>query len=284
MKKATAFCLVMILLCTMLAGIAYADGETWHCETCDADRDTAFCPVCGAKRPDPEPSVWYCPTCGKEISNEYSFCPDDGTAKPGSVSVWPKRDLTGTPVTIKPYPTNKDPDKTMRRQAYLGPDKNKYPGAGSYRPGMVTSAAALFREGDYIFVDLLYHEKEKRVVYFLDYSLQEVPASLEFVSLTGQPATVSTGAVAMMGPGSDYEVLEISVKSKYADWDIDDLVDQFAGSYEIWRALQSNRYTVIVDEGTDITVFFEYNGWLFAEFGTAIGNVRAWLPANAVVQ
>ena len=280
MKKATSICLVVILLSALFAGFACADGETWHCDTCDADRNTAFCPVCGAKRPDSEPSVWYCPTCGKEISAEYSFCPDDGTERNLTTAAWPSRNLSGTPVTVKPYPN--DPGKNMRRQAYLGPNKNKYPGAGSYRASMVTNASAIFRDGDYVFVDLLYHGDEKRVVWFHTDSLADIPASLEFVSLTGYPATVKTAAVAMMGPGADYEVQEITEKSKYADWSFEDLVGRFGGSYEIMQALQNNKYTVVVEPETRIDVFFECGGWVYAEFGTAVGNIRSWLPADAV--
>lgn len=195
---------------------------------------------------------------------------------------WPSRDLSGVSVTVKPYPN--DPEKTMRRQAYLGPDKNSYSGAGAYRPGMVTSATALFREGNYVFVDLLYHQDEKRIVYFLTDSLKDVPASLEIVTLTSLPARVTRGVVAMMGPGSDYEVLEITEKSKYADWDLAALAGKFGGSYEIGLALQGNKYSVVVEPEDTVNVFFEYNGWVFAEFGTAIGNVRAWLPSDSVTQ
>ena len=31
---------------------ASATDQTWYCNTCKEDRDTAFCPVCGTARPD----------------------------------------------------------------------------------------------------------------------------------------------------------------------------------------------------------------------------------------
>ena len=255
MKKTSVICLLILFVCMLLASFASADGSSWYCETCREYRDTVFCPVCGAKKPDTKP--------------------DSGS------SVWPHKELTRTPVTIKAYPKSKS---ELRRQAYLGPDKNKYPGGGAYRPAMVAGANALFREGNYIFVDLLYHEEEKRTVYFLNDSLEEVPNSLEFETLTGIPAKVCRETIAMMGPGSDYRVLEISVKSKYANWSLEELVSKFGGSYEIQRALQNSRYTVVLEQGTSVSVFFEYNSWAFAEFDTAIGRVRAWLPADSVTK
>ena len=205
---------------------------------------------------------------------------DDETDSPASgESLWPQQTLTGTPVVIKEYPKGKE---DYRRQAYLGPDKNKYPGAGAYRTLGVTDAKALFREGDYFFVDLLYHGREKRMVYFLNDSLLEIPDSLEPVTLTGIPAVLGTEAVAMMGPGEDYRVLEISVKSKYLDSTWAQLEQKFSDWKKIRSALRSSRYTVILEKDTEVSVFFEYNGWLFAEFGTEIGNGRAWLPADSV--
>ena len=259
MKKTSVICLMKLLLYALLMATAYADGETWHCETCDAERDTAFCPVCGAKRPDPEPSVWYCPSCGKEISGEYSFCPDDGTAKTtGFISTWPKRNLTGSPVTLKPqiydvwhyYESD-----TFCRQAYLGPDKNKYPGAGSYRINTVNGATAILREGNYILVDLVYHGTKKRVVYFQADTLQDVPASLEITTLKGLPAKICKTATFMTGPGDDYEKLEI-----------DEQLEK-----------------ILVPE-MEIIVFFECNGWVYTEFGTDRSSIRAWLPVDAVTQ
>ena len=161
---------------------------------------------------------------------------------------WPVRDLSGVPVSLKPFAN--DPNKEMRRQAYYGPEKKKYPGAKSYRPGMVNSATAIFRDGDYILVDLLYHENEKRFVYFTtDSLLEDPPASLEIAPSEVYSAKTSKATKATMGPGWDYEALESTINA-----------------------------------GAELAVFFEYNDWVFAEFYTSVGIVRAWLPADAVTQ
>ena len=194
---------------------------------------------------------------------------------------WPTRDLDGTPVTIKTFP--RDNDNSMRRQAYLGPQKNKYVGANSYRPRMVTSATAVLREGDYVLVDLLYHEHEKRFVYFSVDSLQEVPYSLSLETLELHPATMSRSVIALYGPGTDYEEVVIRVQSKYANWSWEQLEEKFSYDWEkIDKALRKNKYTVVVEAGRTVNALFEYNGWVFAEFDTDVGLARAWLPADAV--
>ena len=42
-----------------------------------------FCPECGAKKPEPKPDGWTCPTCG--AVNKGKFCPECGTKKPAGV-------------------------------------------------------------------------------------------------------------------------------------------------------------------------------------------------------
>ena len=37
-----------------------------------------------------------------------------------------------------------------------------------------------------------------------------------------------------------------------------------------------------LEEGTDVNVFFETEGWVFAEFDCEMGTIRAWLPAEYV--
>ena len=57
---------------------AQTEQDGWIC-TCGQHVKTAFCPVCGAKRP--EPAGWTCPNC-KRAGIQSGFCPDCGTKKP----------------------------------------------------------------------------------------------------------------------------------------------------------------------------------------------------------
>ena len=82
MKRILSVILAAACLLAFAVGAASADGGTWRCVTCGEDRDTAFCPVCGAARPAEETEdTWICPACGKELPAEYAFCPDDGSGK-----------------------------------------------------------------------------------------------------------------------------------------------------------------------------------------------------------
>ena len=299
MKRASAICLVMILLCTLLAGTVLAEETTWHCETCDADRDTAFCPTCGAKRPEAEPEPepeaepeteveevaepgpWICPTCGKEVAADYGFCPDDGTKK----SPWPHRELTGTAVKLKKYVGNSPlvARTGLKRQAYLGPDKNKYPGAGSYKPEVTPVCSAYFREGEYVYVDIPNPGKKGKCVYFMDYSLVEVPETVEDVTLEGIPAKMVREETAILGPGTEYEELDITetAKAKGYYWHGGYYVQAAPGQ---WMYIEgaADTYVVVLQPDTELVVFFEYKNWVFTEFETAVGPVRAWFPAEAV--
>lgn len=294
MKKVSVICLVMIMLCTLLTGTVHAEETTWHCETCDADRDTAFCPTCGAKRPEAEPEAetetepeeaadgtWICPTCGKENAAEAAFCPDDGTRK----SVWPHRELTGTSVKLKKYAGNNPKYIRMgiKRQAYLGPDKNVYPGAGSYKPEVTPVSGAYFREGKYVYVDIPNPAKKSKCVYFMDDSLLEVPEAVEDVTLEGIPAKMVREETAILGPGTEYEELDITEVAKMKGiYMHGGYYVQAAPSQWYYVEAASETYVVALQPDTEIVVFFEYKNWVFTEFETAVGPVRAWFPEDAV--
>lgn len=293
MKRASAICLVLMLLCTLFAGAVHAEEATWHCETCDADRDTAFCPVCGAKRPEAEAETeteteeaaegtWTCPTCGKEIAAENSFCPDDGTKK----SVWPHRELTGSQVKLKKY-AGRNPRYMrvgIKRQAYLGPDKNVYPGAGSYKPEVTPVSMAYFREGKYVYVDIPNPGKKNKCVYFMDDSLVEIPATVEDVTLEGIPAKMVREETAILGPGTEYEELDITetVKAKGIYWNGGYYIEVVPGQWQYNGKATGDTYIVVLKPDTEIVVFFEYKNWVFTEFETPVGPVRAWFPEDAV--
>lgn len=221
---------------------------------------------------------WFCPKCGKSCSDDYSFCPFDGTAKPAmeSTSSWPKWDLEGVEVTLKPLG-----DPEHRHQSFFGPNST-YDGSGAYKPEKVKSARALFREGNYVLVDMDYQTAGKRCVYFKLSSING--PEIEEMTLTPCPAHTTELLVAMCGPGADYETVVQKSPSKYADWHIDDIVTYFPGSMEIHEALKVQRNTVFLEPEADVNVFFETNGWVFAEFVCELGSIRAWLPAVCIAQ
>ncbi len=274
---------------------AAANDTTWHCDNCDADMDTKFCTICGAKRPDsagtpepeatPEPTAeltpeptpepepestgWICPVCGAEYPEDYLFCPKDGSRKgeaeqpepdgpePGtSAHAWPEMPMDGISVKLSSL------DKDNRHQSYFGPDRKKYPGAGAFVPRNTRAATALFIDSGYILVDLDYPAVGRRCVYFMPYSIKNTSGrEIPEVTLTAHSAEVTESVQPAYGPGENYDVLKKSEKAKNG---------------------QMMQKPTILEAGTEIDVFFEMNGWVYAEFQCNLGLVRAWVPADAV--
>ena len=59
--------------------------NAWTC-TCGATATGKFCPECGAKRPEPQPSVGWTCTCG--AVNAGKFCPECGAKRPAGAPVY----------------------------------------------------------------------------------------------------------------------------------------------------------------------------------------------------
>ena len=158
---------------------------------------------------------------------------------------WPVISLTGYGTALKP-----SKDESRRYQSTFGPGRS-YPGAGAYKPYKVTSMTALMREGEYVLVDMSYKTVGRRILYFKDSSLTNAMA--ETANYPAYSAVTTTWIQPMFGPGYAYDEVE----------------DQ-----------KNNRVTL--GAGNRVNVFFEANGWVFAEFGCSLGVIRAWLPADQV--
>jgi len=249
MRKALSIVLSIAIFVTIIPCIAIADGSTWHCDICDADRDGNFCYVCGAQRPAAETANWTCPTCGTALSAEYIYCPNDGTEKAITSNSWPRKSMIGTNTSLRRL--KKDSD---RHQSFFGPGK-QYPGAGAYKPHKATSVTAFFTEGDYVYVDLIYPSVGRRCLYFSKSSLSGVTVE-EFDSLA-YPAKTTNDIQPLYGPDTKYDKVCETTKS-------------------------GKTVSVIIPANTDIFVFFESNSWVFAEFSSHIGMIRAWLPSKFV--
>lgn len=212
---------------------------------------------------------WVCAVCGRTFPENVKLCP---YCFPNiTAAKWPVLALPDQPVKLRSLG-----DASSRHQAYYGPGKS-YPDAGAYKPGTAKKVNALFRDGEFILVDMDYQTAGRSCLYFR-YSAVEGTVTEEMPS-TPVPAKTASLVMPTLGPGPEYLTLVQSTPSKYADWDIDALVSKFAGSEEINRALQPVRNTVYLEPDTDVNVFFETNGWVFAEFQCPVGLVRAWIQA-----
>ena len=164
---------------------------------------------------------------------------------------WPEREFYGTGIALKALPNN----KSIKRLSYLGPNSNMYARGGEFKASSVQNAIALFREGDYALVDFYYPATGKCCLYFAVKDLTS--RDIEQVTLTGYPARVLSEVQPNEGPGYDYRLLE-------------ELTPRMAIKQ------------VYLRPGTQVTVFFEMNGWVFIEFTGSIGRARAWVPASCV--
>ena len=138
-------------------------------------------------------------------------------------------------------------DATSNKQSYSGPSKN-YSEAGSFVPVNMSRTDGLFKEDRYILVDMNYSTIGLRRVYFrcgIFRSTYDVPEA----TLTGYPALTTEPVTAWYGPGTKYnEFPEASLGAN-----------------------------------APVTVFFEEDGYVFAEYQTAFKLVRAWIDAAYVV-
>lgn len=263
MKKYLALLLAVACLFSLVS-VANAGGKTWHCDTCDADRDTEFCPECGKQRPADQTD-------------------EEEQSKP-----WPVRNLVETDTKLTSLG-----DSDQRHQSYLGPSKD-YPGDGAYKPGKASSVKALLREGDYVLTDLTYPTVGRRILYFKASALKN--NDVESVNLTGYPARTIGTVIPKQGPGSVYDNLMQTKKQDMSDYTYEEFYwydwengEWYYGSY--WYNYEngslvlepgSNVFVIYLPENTEVSVFFETNGWVFAEFNCSLGKVRAWLPAATV--
>lgn len=151
------------------------------------------------------------------------------------------------PITYQQWPVSAYPlPEDQRVQSRCGPAKT-YHGAGGYKTYKMTSTNALFIEGSYMLVDLDYTTVGRRRVYFPISAFSDTQ-NVPQVSLSATPAYTTADLIPTFGPGMEY-----------------DTFDEAA-----------------ISSGTTLSVYFEENGWVFAEFACALGTVRAWIPADQV--
>lgn len=133
-----------------------------------------------------------------------------------------------------------------RVMAYLGPSRN-YAETAAYKPNKMARADGLFIEGSYVFVDMNYPSVGVRRTYFSKGTFKST-GSVPEVTLIGYPAVTTQSIDARYGPGYIYDPFpEASIAA-----------------------------------GTALTVFFEEDGYVFAEYEAGSELVRAWIVADSV--
>ena len=296
-KIGTALMLALVFTLQLcMVGNSLASGKVWHCDTDNIDIDSDFCPKCGATRPvlttsaTSQSDTWICPTCGKKLPIDYNYCPDDRTEKTISqYGPWPIRNLNGTSMSFVPSGKTK-------RQAYYGPSR-EYAQGGAFYTSNIKEANFISQEGDYILVDMKYSQSGKRCVYFQSSCFVDRPDEEEH--LEGYPAVTTSKVQLYQGPGKDYDPLrkltprpkppKEEKKSDKKDKSGNDKETKEKSKSEKKESGKKTEPTtfmvssnIFLNEGTNITVFFETNEWVFAEVNTSDMLFRAWLPVNRI--
>ncbi len=137
-------------------------------------------------------------------------------------------------------------DKITRVQARTGPSKN-YSEAGAYKTLKMSRTDGLFVEGTYVLVDMNYPTVGVRRVYFPKGTFHNTYTVPE-TTLAGYPAVTTQAVSPRYGPGFIYDPFPEAA----------------------------------VAAGTSVTVFFEENGYVFAEYEAGFQLLRAWINAADV--
>ena len=216
-----------------------------------------------------EASSWDCPECGR-TGNTGNYCgtcacpapwgreTDDSAVSPSTTetqsieSTSETTSLPDVPVLSKTYPGSdahlrKSSDDGFRVYSYTGPSKTFVP-SGGYKPYKQRKITVFFEEDNWVLADVLYQTAEERVVYLPKSSFDSIGNIPVVTELGYYIGTVTTNVEPSWGPDNRFN----SVKS------------------------------LMINEGTKAKVYFQENGFVYAEYECEKGTVRMWLPANSI--
>ncbi len=168
-----------------------------------------------------------------------------GTPEPAQEGAGERAVLPLWPIESLPLHDLKAVEKPGERvMSYRGPGKH-YRDAGAYRTEKMSKVKGLFIEGEHILAEMDYAGVGLRRLYFRNGAFKST-AGIPVKALEGCDALVAAAVVPRFGPGTEY--------------------DDFDGE--------------TLGEGTPLDVFFEENGWVFAQFETPKGLCRGWIEAE----
>ena len=213
----------------------------------------SVCLICCSALADGESNLWYCPQCGR--LNDANFCPVDGIPKPDMSSSASSSGVSmldrfydyypGTSVQIRKF--YGEGSESERHQSYAGPGSS-YSTAGAYKPYKVTHAEAFFEENGFVFVHLEYQTVADRFLYFRKSCFRNLPPLPSVDEWDTQEAVTLSSITPSWGPGKGY-----SLEKEF-----------------------------IAGKGIQISILFEENDYVYAEYQCARGAVRMWLPKEKV--
>jgi len=144
-------------------------------------------------------------------------------------------------------------DPVIKWEAYRvivhsGPSWSEYTEGDGYKPYKIARADGLFIENDsYILVDMWYTTEGVRREYFTRSAFHSTGGVPE-VSFTGYAAVTTEQVVPRYGPGIKYDKHD----------------------------------NITLAANTELTVYFEEDGYVFADFKIGVQLMRAWIPSDIV--
>lgn len=156
------------------------------------------------------------------------------------------------PVFSEVYPgmdasLKKAGDDGYRVYSFVGPGK-AYVASGGYKPAKQKKITVYFEEDGYVLADVQYQTTEERFVYLpvgSFTSANNIPGVSDLKSYSG---TANANITPSWGPANRF----------------------------------SSVGSLTVDKGTRLTVFFQENGYVYAEYSCGKGKARMWLPADKI--
>ena len=220
-----------------------------------------YCPSCGELWWEIQPGKTYyeahtfdetgtCTICGynKEqdpLAPNINILPENPAAKRGTAQIG---NTVITPVRLD---IRKFDSPDSRHYSYAGPGSG-YESTGGYLPQKIRDAYGWFMEGDYVLTDISYATLKRSMVYLKKSaftSTDGIPAV--DISQNAQPGTVTADTVPSMFPRKNRRMF--------------------------------SEQTARLAAGTEITVYFEKDGWYYCEFACNDKlPARGWLPKDSV--
>ncbi len=187
---------------------------------------------------------WYNKEYDKLAPNP-NILPDNPVAKKGMVQVGSS---VITPIRLE---IRKLDTADSRHDSYAGPGR-EYESTGGYQPRKIRDAYGWFMEGDYVLTDISYATLKRSMVYLKKSAFTSTNGiPVIDISENAHPGTVTVEAVPSMFPQKN-------------------------------RRLFSEQDAKLA-AGTEITVYFEKDGWYYCEFTcTDKKPARGWLPKDSV--
>lgn len=165
-----------------------------------------------------------------------------------SPQAWDHVTMTGKSA----WPVDRSEDRIQSR---TGPG-TQYAGGGAYKNSKITSLTVFFLEksesGAWVYTELEYSNGYKRRLYFRPNAIHYTAKLSGYEYGERAAGTLNRDAVPVFGPGYEYDDLRRDNKS------------------------------VTLPQGHPVTVLCEENGYLYIDCDSVIGQVRIWVPADAV--